>query len=360
MEAMRERLITEHLYIVAAEAGKYHRKCPAIPLEDHYQAGALGLMKAAERYDPSRGFAFKTLAGWWIRGEIRHQIRGWNRAVRSAPAGLEVRLLSLDELRPTGLHSDGDTMLDSLPCSVDVEEQALDALGGASLEAAIVRLPEDWAAAVREVALGGQTWQAFGTARGWTPARTARFAESFRRDVGPMLRSRPEVADWTSGGVVEIPLRNGGRAKVDRIDRPRVEGAEWSRDPRGFGYRIIRRPRSRRRILLHHAIVGTVPPGHRVLHRNGDRLDCRRSNLVVIPRWMAYHRGGARNRTGYRGVYFDRRLAKWCARLMANGERVFLGGYGSPKAAALAYDQAARERIGSTAKLNFPDEACHA
>jgi DNA-directed RNA polymerase specialized sigma subunit len=73
----RERLIAQHIYIAEAEAGRFARRVPAIPLEDHYSAAVLGLLKATQVFDPSRGFAFKTAAGWWVRGEIKHQIRAF-------------------------------------------------------------------------------------------------------------------------------------------------------------------------------------------------------------------------------------------------------------------------------------------
>ncbi len=49
-------------------AGKYEKELNGvISKEDLEQAGMLGMLAAAERYDPSRGTHFSTYATWWIR-----------------------------------------------------------------------------------------------------------------------------------------------------------------------------------------------------------------------------------------------------------------------------------------------------
>jgi len=42
-----------------------------VPFEDFQQAAAIGIWKAVKRFDPERGFAFSTLAGFWILDEIQ-------------------------------------------------------------------------------------------------------------------------------------------------------------------------------------------------------------------------------------------------------------------------------------------------
>jgi RNA polymerase sigma-B factor len=70
----------EHLHrLVQAGTGLVHHftalYIPGGPREDAAQAGFEGLLKAAARYDPSRGVAFSTYAGHCIMGEIRHYLR---------------------------------------------------------------------------------------------------------------------------------------------------------------------------------------------------------------------------------------------------------------------------------------------
>jgi len=57
----------------------------------------------------------------------------------------------------------------------------------------------------------------------------------------------------------------------------------------------------------------------------------------------------------YRGVYRTGWGNRWAARIFHHDHRFNLGTFDTPKGAALAYDQAAREAFGDAAKLNFED-----
>jgi RNA polymerase primary sigma factor len=61
----RDRVVTGGLPWVERSARKYVGK--GVDLADLCQAGAIGLMRAAERFDPSLGYRFQTFAIWWIR-----------------------------------------------------------------------------------------------------------------------------------------------------------------------------------------------------------------------------------------------------------------------------------------------------
>src|ERR1700739_2228121 len=69
----RERLIESHLPLVRALARRYAG--PNAELDDLVQVGAVGLIKASDRFDPARGVAFATFATPTIEGEIRHHLR---------------------------------------------------------------------------------------------------------------------------------------------------------------------------------------------------------------------------------------------------------------------------------------------
>mmetsp|Transcript_9496 Transcript_9496/g.12755 ORF Transcript_9496/g.12755 Transcript_9496/m.12755 type:complete len:459 (+) Transcript_9496:163-1539(+) len=53
-----------------------------LTLQDMVQEGNLGLMEAAERFDPARGFRFSTYAAWWIRQRILQSIADYSRVIR--------------------------------------------------------------------------------------------------------------------------------------------------------------------------------------------------------------------------------------------------------------------------------------
>jgi RNA polymerase sigma-B factor len=72
LDARRE-LIEEHLPLVRALAGRFARQ--GEQLEDLVQVGAVGLIKAVDRYDPDRGSSFAAYAVPTILGEIRRHLR---------------------------------------------------------------------------------------------------------------------------------------------------------------------------------------------------------------------------------------------------------------------------------------------
>jgi RNA polymerase sigma-32 factor len=69
--ALRE-LIGSHLRLVIKIARGYAGY--GLPLADLVSEGNVGLMQAAEKFDPSRGFRFSTYALWWIRASIQEYI----------------------------------------------------------------------------------------------------------------------------------------------------------------------------------------------------------------------------------------------------------------------------------------------
>jgi hypothetical protein len=100
----------------------------------------------------------------------------------------------------------------------------------------------------------------------------------------------------------------------------------------------------------------------RVSHRNGDALDCRRSNLIArTPQALSrgYGKqtvyGGRPCSSRFKGVCFDKQTGKWRASIVVDYKSIQLGRHRDEIAAAEAYDDAARELFGEHARLNFPD-----
>jgi RNA polymerase primary sigma factor len=76
----REELIQANLRLVVSIARKYDRH--GVPLMDLVQEGNIGLMRASEKYDYSKGFKFSTYATWWIRQAISRAIPDQGRTIR--------------------------------------------------------------------------------------------------------------------------------------------------------------------------------------------------------------------------------------------------------------------------------------
>ena len=72
-----DKLVTSHLRLVAKIARGYHGY--GLPISDVMSEGNLGLIRAAQRFKPEKGFRLATYATWWIRASIQEYIlRSWS------------------------------------------------------------------------------------------------------------------------------------------------------------------------------------------------------------------------------------------------------------------------------------------
>src|SRR6204780_3695987 len=81
--AERERLILEHLPQVRLIARRIHERLPdSVNLDDLISTGAVGLISAIDRFDPTLNVKLKTYAEYKIRGAILDSLRGLDWAPR--------------------------------------------------------------------------------------------------------------------------------------------------------------------------------------------------------------------------------------------------------------------------------------
>ena len=79
-EDARRHLSEANLRLVVSVAKRYAGR--GLPFLDLIQEGNLGLMKAAEKFEPERGFKFSSYATWWIRQSITRAIADQGRTIR--------------------------------------------------------------------------------------------------------------------------------------------------------------------------------------------------------------------------------------------------------------------------------------
>ena len=92
-----------------------------LPFLDLIQEGNLGLMKAAEKFEPERGFKFSTYATWWIRQSITRAIADQGRTIR-----IPVHLVeSINRVKKTAgdlLHKNGrEPTVEEIAAALDME-----------------------------------------------------------------------------------------------------------------------------------------------------------------------------------------------------------------------------------------------
>ncbi|MFN0115635.1 MAG: RNA polymerase factor sigma-32 [Paracoccaceae bacterium] len=76
-EKALHRLVTAYMRLAISMAAKFRRY--GAPMNDLIQEAGLGLMKAADRFDPDRGVRFSTYAVWWIKASIQDYVmRNWS------------------------------------------------------------------------------------------------------------------------------------------------------------------------------------------------------------------------------------------------------------------------------------------
>lgn len=161
----------------------------------------------------------------------------------------------------------------------------------------------------------------------------------------------PTLPAERTGDAVPVPLSNGTTALIDPADAPRVLAYRWHDNGLGYAYSDS----GDRRVYLARLILDP-PPGRDAGHRNGNPRDYRRANLYPATRVETSRTARLRsdNTSGYRGVVWAKERNRWRARIKVHGRRPTLGQFQTAEAAALAYDDAARQYYGNLASLNFP------
>jgi hypothetical protein len=196
------------------------------------------------------------------------------------------------------------------------------------------------------------------TKYGWVKDRPFKYLRGHAvrgRDLSPRGSSRRIVISGVKCRT--IPLPRGYEAIVDAGEYNRVSAHRWfarvDKTYRIYVYAHLR-SRGKLKIIKLHRLI--LPNKNRIDHKNGNGLDNRMSNLrpATGKQNVRNQRKRRRGYSKFKGVSWDKRRNKWIAQIGVNSRHLFLGYHLSEKAAAKAYDVAAREHYGEFACVNFP------
>lgn len=113
------KLLTSHLRLVVSVAGTFRGY--GLPLSDLISEGNIGLIQAAHRFDPEKGFRFSTYAIWWIRAAIRdYVLRSWSLVKIGKTRGQRILFFKLRQMkRRLAADRDGDMNLEQVKLIAD-------------------------------------------------------------------------------------------------------------------------------------------------------------------------------------------------------------------------------------------------
>ena len=192
--------------------------------------------------------------------------------------------------------------------------------------------------------------------------------EVFPTSVCPNFRRRVEPPVWTTPpeptdkDIRYIGLTRGKWAIVSAADYEWLSQWKWHASPRGPAGEFYAKRRERGRNVWMHREIMQAPPEMVVDHIDGNSLNNVRDNLrLCTAKENSRNRRPNRNsKTGFKGVWRDKRTGRWYATIRYQKKNIYLGAFDTAEEAARAYDRKALELFGEFARLNFPLEHTNA